>query len=242
MSKSLGNGIDPQDILKTHGAEAFRFWAALEGNLAEQDLKCSMDRIGAETKTINKLVNVSRFVCQFKKPKKSKLTELDKLFISYIDTQTSRIDISYEHYDFHTPAETLRKFLWDIFASHYIEMIKSRAYNESNNFSKEESESAKYTLYYLLERMITLLYPILPQVTSVIGNGLDIILHKTTFPKGKENKEAEKIIESIMQFNGEVWKQKKENGISLKEAIKNIRIPTSLKNFEKDLVACHNLQ
>ncbi len=242
MSKSVGNVIDPKEIIKLHGAESFRFWAALEGNLAEQDLKCSMDRIGAETKTINKLINLARFVTQFKKPSKVKQTKLDQLFIDYIDAETVNIGENYEKYDFHKPAETLRRFLWDIFASHYVEIIKSRAYNESNNFDKEESESAKYTLHYLLERMITLLYPIVPQVTSVIGNELGLKLHNEEFPKTKKKDNTLKKIEEIMAFNSEVWKQKKENNISLKEPIKNIRIPANLKDFEKDLAACHNLQ
>ncbi len=242
MSKSVGNIIDPKDILKIHGAESFRFWAALEGNLAEQDLKCSMDRIGSETKTINKLINLSRFVTQFKKPSKAKITQLDKLFIDYIDAETANIDERYEEYDFHKPAEILRKFLWDIFASHYVEIVKSRVYNESNNFSKEESESAKYTLHYLLERMIILLYPIIPQVTSVIGNELGFSLHKAEFPKIKKKENPIKKIEEIINFNSEVWKQKREQNISLKEPIKNIRIPPNLKDFEKDLISCHNLQ
>lgn len=244
MSKSAGNGIDPQDILKTHGAEAFRLWAALEGNLAEQDLKCSMDRIGAEAKTINKLLNIAKFVNQFKKPQKTKLTEADSLFINYIDSITESIDKDYEVYNFHTPMEKLRSFLWDIFASHYVEMIKNRAYNEKKDFSKTEQESAQYTLHHLLERIITLLYPIIPQVTSVIGNELGLSLHKAEFPKADKIKEknSKETIEEIMKFNSEVWKQKKESGISLKEPIKGIKIPISLKAFESDLIACHNLQ
>lgn len=241
MSKSVGNIIDPKDILKLHGAESFRFWAALEGNLAEQDLKCSMDRIGAETKTINKLLNLSRFVIQFKKPNKVKTTKLDQLFIDYIDVETLNADENYQVYEFHKPAETLRKFLWDIFASHYVEIVKSRAYNENNNFSKDESESAKYTLYYLLEKLIYLLYPIIPQVTSVIGNELGFSLHEAEFPKVKKKDNTIKTIEEIMSFNSEVWKQKREQNISLKESIKNIKIPTNLKDYEKDLTSCHNL-
>lgn len=242
MSKSVGNVIDPKEVLRLHGAEAFRFWAALEGNLAEQDLKCSMDRIGAETKTINKLLNLSRFVAQFKKPSKAKPTKLDQLFIDYIDSATNNIDKFYEEYDFHKPAEILRKFLWDIFASHYVEIVKSRTYNETNQFSKEESDSAKYTLHYLLERMVILLYPIIPQVTSVIGNELGIMLHKEEFPKVKAKENSQKTIEEIMAFNSEVWKQKRDQNISLKEPISNIKIPSSLKDYEKDLVFCHNIQ
>ena len=244
MSKSAGNGIDPQDILKTHGAEAFRLWAALEGNLAKQDLKCSMDRIGAETKTINKLLNVAKFIIQFKKPSKVKLTKTDSLFINYMESETESIDKDYEKYNFHAPAEKLRHFLWEVLASHYVEMIKNRVYNEKKNFTKEESESAKYTLHHLLERLIMLLYPIIPQVTSVIANELNISLHKAEFPQVSKQKQTDskKAIEEIMEFNSEVWKQKKEKTISLKEPITGIKIPASLKAFESDLRACHHLQ
>ena len=139
--------------------------------------------------------------------------------------------------------ERLRKFLWNTFASHYVEMIKNRVYNEKKEFTKEEQESAQYTLHEILERLIILLYPIIPQVTSVIANELNISLHKKELPKSvKQSKESVKLIEEIMSFNSEVWKQKKDKNISLKESITGIKIPASLKAFESDLRACHNLQ
>jgi len=86
MSKSRGNGIDPQKLLKSYGAEAIRLWAATEGDLSKGDLKCSEERIRGELKTLNKLLNVSKFVFLFNKPnKKPNLTKLDKLFVDYIE-------------------------------------------------------------------------------------------------------------------------------------------------------------
>ena len=84
MSKSKGNGIDPQMLLRNYGGEAIRFWAAIEGDLAKQDLKCSEERIKAEMKTLNKIWNISKFVMFFEKPARVKLTETDKIFIDYI--------------------------------------------------------------------------------------------------------------------------------------------------------------
>ncbi len=242
MSKSLGNGIDPQDILKEFGAEAFRIWAATEGDLSKQDISCSKDKIRAELKTINKIINVSRFITQFEKPKKTKPTPLDQLFIDYMEDLTQFSDENYEIYNFYHPSLKLREFIWDTFASHYLEIVKARAYNQENKFSKEESDSAKYTLYYLLERFLTLIYPIIPQVTSVIATSLNIDLLTSDFPKPKLGKSNLSLINDIKEFNSLVWKSKKDKNISLREPISGIDIPKSLKDYSQDLKTCHNLQ
>ena len=239
MSKSFGNIINPKDILEKEGAEALRLWSVIEGDLTKQDLAYSKERIEAELKTINKIINVSRFISQFKKPKKATLTKIDKLFIGYIEFLTSFTDKHYDIYDFHYPALKLRHFLWEIFASHYLELAKARAYNRENLFSKSEQDSAHYTLYYLLERFLILIFPIIPQIASVIVNSLNAKINE--FPKIKQGKSNLKLIDKIMSFNSLVWKTKRDKGISLKEPIKGINIPKELKDFEKDLKACHSL-
>jgi valyl-tRNA synthetase len=243
MSKSLGNVIDPQELLKEFGAEALRIWAATEGDLSKQDLSCSKEKIRAEVKTLNKLINISRFIMQFEKPKKApKITDLDQMFIDYIEELTMKTDKDYEIYDFYHPSIELRKFLWEVLASHYLEIVKNRAYNQENKFSKEESDSAKFTLYFLLERLLILLYPIAPQITSVISLELGNDLSEAEFPDAKKGKSNIKLIEKIMEFNSLVWKTKKEKAISLREPISNIEIPKELQDFQSDLKACHNLQ
>ena len=179
---------------------------------------------------------------QFDKPKKAELTKTDKLFVDYIEELTSFADEKYNSYDFHHPALKLRNFLWEVFASHYIEIIKARAYNQKNQFSKEESESAHYTLHYLLERFLYLIYPIIPQITSLIAKDKNIDLLNSNFPKAKESTSDTNLIEKIMKFNSEVWKTKKEREISLRDSISGIKIPDSLKDFETDLKACHGLE
>jgi len=242
MSKSLGNVIDPQKLLKLYGGEAIRFWASTEGDLAKSDLKCSEERIRGELKTLNKLLNVSKFVFTFDKPKvKPKLENIDKLFIDYVENLTLEADKEYEKYNFYTPAIKLRRFVWDIFASHYIELIKSRAYNQENKFSKEESNSSKYALHYILERILHLLYPIIPQITTLIGLEKNINLLDSKFPSSKVGNSDLNLIDKIIEFDSEVWKKKKDEGISLRNEIKGIKIPKELKDFEKDLKECHNL-
>ena len=242
MSKSLGNIIDPQKIIKEDGAEALRLWSAIEGDLSKQDLSCSQERIKAERKTLNKILNVSKFIMQFEKPKKAELTKTDQLFIDYIEELTNFVDEKYNSYDFHHPALKLRNFLWEIFASHYLEIIKARAYNQEKKFSKEESESAHYTIHYLLERFLALIHPIIPQITSLIAQDKKIDLINSNFPKANKTKFDICLVDKIMKFNSEVWKTKKEKGISLRDSISGIKIPNSLKDFETDLKACHGLE
>jgi valyl-tRNA synthetase len=243
MSKSLGNIIDPQEILREDGAEAIRLWASIEGDISKQDLKCSKERIHAEKKTLNKLLNISKFVMLFDKPKnKPKLTNLDKLFIDYIEDMTLNIGDAYEHYNFNRPAEHLRFFLWDIFASNYIELVKGRAYNESKIFTEEETISARYTLHFLLERFLILIYPIIPQITTLIAKEKNIDLLNLEWPKAKIGiSDKLPIIPSLIEFNSSVWKSKKEKGIPLKNKIIGIKIPKHLLDFEKDLRACHKI-
>jgi len=241
MSKSLGNMIDPQDILKEEGSEALRLWCVTEGDLSKNDLSCSRERIKAVNKVINKLLNVTKFVTQFKKPsKKPVLTELDKMFLNNIEYEVHLTDQSYKRYDFYKPVINLRNFLWETFASHYIELVKPRVYNLDNKFTKQENESAIYTLYEILEKLVMLLYPIIPQVTSVIAEELKISFDK--FPKGIENPgDALHIVNSIKDFNRYVWKEKKDEKISLRDPITEIQIPPNIRRFREDLKACHNL-
>jgi len=245
MSKSLGNVIDPQEIMRDFGGEALRFWSAIEGDLSKGDLKCSKERIKAEVKTLNKILNVSKFVMQFDKPKFKidETTDTDRLFLDYINELTEECDKSYGKYDFYNSTIKLRNFLWEIFASHYVELVKGRAYNQEGNFSKKESESAKFTLYYLLERFLRLIYPIIPQITSTIALEMKIDLLKSEFPESEkvEHKNSDKIISKIMEFNKSVWKKKQESGISLREGISGVEIPKELEDYKKDLRVCHKI-
>ncbi len=242
MSKSKGNSVDPQKLLKNYGGEAIRFWACTEGDLSKNDLRCSEERIRAELKTLNKILNVSRFVDLFNRPKaKPKLEKLDQLFLDYIENLTKEAEKNYFKYDFHGPVLKLRGFLWDDFASNYLEMVKARAYNSEGKFSRDESDSAKYALHSILERFLVLLYPVIPQLTSLILKGKGIDVFSLDFPKAKVGKSDLKLVKKIMEFNGKVWKEKKDKGISLRDEISGIKVPKDLKDFEKDLIVTHNL-
>jgi len=240
MSKSKGNVVDPQEILRNEGSEAFRLWCALSGDLTKTDIGCSEEKIKAEQKTLTKLWNIARFIFQFKKVKKAAgIEKIDRLFLDYVDYLAGFCDENYEKYNFHESCVKLRSFLWEDFASHYLELVKSRAYNKNNIFSKKEQESAIFALNYILEKLLILAYPIIPMITSVIfeETGKDILKEK--FPKGRE-KFDNKIIGELIELNSNVWKVKKEKGLSLNSEVKSISIPKALMIFWKDLKACHN--
>ena len=242
MSKSLGNVIDPHEILREYGAEAFRLWAASAGDISRQDLSCTKDKIKGEQKTLNKLLNVARFTKQFEKPSNvPKLTATDTLFVGLIEELTEQTDKAYAAYDFYHTSLRLKEFLWNEFASNFVEMVKERAYNNEKKFTAEEQASAHYSLHYIMERLITLLYPVIPQVCSVIGAGYGIDILKAVFPGQKKTAAVLSKIPVIMEFNSMVWKAKKEKKLSLNSSISGIKVPDDLGEFEKDLTACHHL-
>ena len=92
-----------------------------------------------------------------------------------------------------------------------------------------------------LKRFLALIYPVIPQITSVIAEEKGIDLLNSEWPKTEKVKGDLALISKVMTFNSEVWKKKKEAGVSLREEIKGVEIPEDLKVFEKDLKACHKI-
>lgn len=243
MAKSLGNAIDPQEILKDYGAEAFRLWVADEGNLNEKDLKCSKDRISTEQKTLNKLWNVSKFISQFNRNDgvDSEFSELDKTILKEINNLIELCDNKYSSYDFHEPIVKLKYFLWTTFSSHYLELIKSRAYNQEGVFSKAEQNAAIDTLNYCLERLLVLLFPVIPFTThKILVELYDNDPNKESYPE-TEKFESTLCLEDIENLNNTIWKFKKENNLSLKDELKSLKLNNKYKCMEKDIQKTHNV-
>ena len=243
MSKSIGNVIDPQEVLKKFGGEPFRLWAAIEGNLTRTDFRCSFERIEGAKKTLTKLWNVARFISMMPEPKgKTKIMEADKWIMVEMDRLIKLATDEYEKYNFHVPVAEVKHFIWETFASHYLEMVKDRAYNENNRFAKEEQMGALHTLNYCLDIILKLLAPVLPMITYKIFMELrENDIHFEEFPKPREEHKIEFSTNELTELNSAIWKAKKDKGLSLKSEIKEVSIPKKFQKLEPDLKSMHKI-
>jgi len=240
MSKSKGNVVDPLPVIQKFGADAFRFWSASEINLG-YDFRCSEQKIESTKKFLSKLWNVSRFLSGFPVLKTGKLSPTDKWILSELDKVVVECKKGYSEYNFFIPATALREFIWNLFAAHYIEMIKGRAYG--TGFSEEERDGAIYTLHKVLSTLLLLLAPIAPFITDYLWQNLysDKTIHRERFAESENYEDWTEFTQSIVEFNSNVWNKKKDLGLSLKDSV-DFDIPSDLSQFTKDLKAMHNLK
>jgi valyl-tRNA synthetase len=244
MSKSRGNVIDPKDVLDRFGAEPFRLWAAAEGNLEKKDFKCSFERIQGMEKSLTKLWNVARFISMYERKKKpAKLEPLDEWILHETAQMVKFARKRCESYDFHNPTVMAKNFLWETFASHYMELVKNRAYNQDGKFSSDAQASALYTLHECLDLLLKLLAPVTPIITSILYEklrGRDI--HAEPFPEPPKAKKPAFSSAELMELNGAIWKAKKDAGKSLKDPLKSLAVPEKFKCIEADLKLAHGVQ
>ena len=239
MSKSKGNALDPLPIIEKFGADTFRFWSASEVNHGN-DFRCSEQKIESTKKFLTKLWNVSRFLSSFPIIESADLTDTDKWIISELDKLVKECKSGYDQYNFFIPAIAVREFTWNVFAAHYIEMAKARAYGIG--FSDAERDGAIFTLHKVLSTLLKLLAPIIPFITDFLWQTLysEKSIHTEQQTEQESNEDLTQHTQAISEFNSKVWNEKKEKGLSLKDSIKT-EIPKNLEIFKKDLVAMHNL-
>ncbi len=177
----------------------------------------------------------------FPEPKKTELTPTDKWILSELNELIKKCKKGYEKFDFFIPANAIREFTWNILAPHYIEMAKSRAYGEG--FGKKGQKAAWYTLHTTLKSILRLFAPIAPYMTDFVWRELygKKSIHLELFPKPGWKFGLHKLTEKIIEFDNKIWKEKKDNGLSLKTEIR-AKIPKELKPFEKDLMKMHNIK
>jgi valyl-tRNA synthetase len=236
MSKSLGNVIEPLPLIDKYGADAFRFWAASETNVGD-DFRVSEDRVAGAFKFLTKLWNTARFISMFKKvDKQPNLTKTDEWLLAELAKVQEESLRGYKDFNFYVPANRLREFVWNIFAPHYLEMVKARAY--------AGDEAALFTLYKCLDTLLRLFAPITPFITDKVYTEIyaqDI--HRSAFPeKLKTNATLTKLTDKLIAFNSEVWTTKKEKNMSLNAEISGVDVPKDLTPFKDDLIKMHNLK
>jgi len=247
MSKSKGNIIDPIPIVEKYGADAVRFWSAAEAKLGS-DYRYSEDHVATGRAFIVKLWNIARFISQFPKcTEPQTLQALDLMILGALNNLIRLCVKAYREMDVFLPSNELYNFTWRVFAAHYIEAVKQRAYNLQKVFTEEEQQSAWFTLYYVLEAILKLLAPICPFVTDYIWRRLfkKTSIHLEMFPDPVKKYDTEYVdlLEKFMEFNSSIWKYKKLHKLSLKSPLdKVVYAPRELEPLFKDLKAMHKIK
>ena len=229
MSKSLGNGVDPMDVIDEYGCDALRYFLSTS-SAAGQDLRYDEEKVKSTWNFINKLWNASRFclmnIEDLKVYEFSNLAVQDKWILSKLNKVISKVTKNMESYEFNNAGGELYNFIWSDFCDSYIEMSK---------FSLD-SVSTKSTLCYAISAILKMLHPFMPYVTDEIYSMLPIRdaenimissypLVNEEFNFDSEEKETEEMIGFIAAFRN----VKQENAIS-KDAKVMVNFDNSLIN------------
>lgn len=219
MSKSLGNGVDPMDVIDTYGADALRFFLTTSA-AAGTDLRYDEEKVKSTWNFINKLWNASRFVLMniegLTELEFSDLKEEDKWILTKLNNTIKSVTKNMEHYEFNNVGSQIYSFVWNDFCDNYIEFAK---------FSLE-SKTTKSVLYKVLSNILKMLHPFMPYVTDELYNSLpiheeNIILSK--YPEYNKDeiftKECEKF-DNIIEFIKVFRNVKLENKIGKDFGIK----------------------
>ena len=207
MSKSLGNGIDPLEVIDKYGADALRF-TLITGNM-----RFYWERVEASRNFANKVWNASRFIMMnlpeegVKEVSEEALTDADKWILSKVNTLVKDVTENMEKYELGIAADKLYSFIWEEFCDWYIEMVKPRLYNDAD----ETKTAALYTLQKVLITSLKLLHPYMPFVTEEIFCTL-------------QDKEESIMISEWPVYTEKMVFGKEEKAVeTIKEAVRNIR-------------------
>ena len=216
MSKSLGNGIDPIEIIDQYGADALRF-SVLSGTTMGNDIRFMPEKLEQASNFANKIWNAAKFITmnmvqeeeifKFDKDNKEAINLEDKWIINKLDKVVFEVTKNIENYDLGIAIDKIYNFIWNEFCDWYIEMVKPRLYSDD----KDEKIKVCYVLNYVFSVSMKLLHPFMPFVTSKIYDSLvkynDKELMISDWPTSKENFEFEKeeeIVEKIKDIIVEI--------------------------------------
>ena len=235
MSKSLGNGVDPMDVIEDYGCDALRYFLSTS-SAAGQDLRYDEEKVKSTWNFINKLWNASRFclmnIEDLKQYDFTNIDNKDKWILSKLNKIIDNVTKSMEKYEFNNAGATLYDFIWSDFCDSYIEMCK---------FSLNET-STKSTLCYVITSIIKMMHPFMPFVTEEIYSMLPIKNHESIMISDYPvvNKEfnfekEEQLIEDTIGFIKTFRNIKQENNITkdLKVKLNNTEDYSLIKNMLK---------
>ena len=169
MSKSLGNGVDPLEVIEKYGADALRF-LLVTGNSPGNDIRYSEKRIEACSNFANKLWNAARFVHmniddhEVKNELPEELHTEDKWILSTLNNVAKEVNENLEKFELGIAVQKVYEFIWDCYCDWYIELVKARLFNDAD----DSYIAAEQVLLYVLDQILRLLHPFMPYVTEEI--------------------------------------------------------------------------
>ena len=245
MHKSKGNVIDPDPYIQRYGADAFRFWAAASSKLG-YDYRFNENTLRTGMLFATKLWNIARFISSFPQPEQYELRLVDKATIAYLNWVLQQVDKSYSELDVYEPANLLYQYAWNYFASHYIELVKSRAYNRDERYTPLEQAGAWFTLHYVLKNILIALSPIMPFVTDSIFRELyGKSVHSEKFPEPNTSlaEPSMELAQRFMELNSAIWTYKRKKGMKLSDKLsEKLYLPALFEESLKEIVDLHKLE
>ncbi len=217
MSKSLGNGINPLDVIDKYGADALRL-TIVTGNAAGNDMRFYWERVESNRNFLNKVWNASRFIMmnfenmeelekRFDEGYKPELTDSDKWIISKANKLIKEVTENMDNYELGIAVSKIYDFVWDEYCDWYIEMVKPRLYDDKDS----TREAALWTLREVLIKSLKLLHPYMPFITEEIFTSI-------------QSKEDTIMLSKWPVYDDEFNYEKEENDVELiKSAVKSIR-------------------
>lgn len=229
MSKSLGNGIDPLEVIDKYGADALRL-TIITGNAPGNDMRFYWDRVENSRNFANKVWNASRFIMMnmegkdIVKPDEKDLEPVDKWILSKLNDTVKEVTANMEAFELGIAVSKIFDFIWEEFCDWYIEMVKPRLYNSDDVKSQN---AALYTLREVLIDALKLLHPYMPFITEEIFLTI-------------QSEEESIMISSWPEYSEERAYTKEEKEVEIiKEAvrgIRNIRTEMNVPHSRKALV------
>ena len=255
MSKSKGNIVQPKTILDEFGADVMRYWAASSG--LGVDTAFSRDVMHSGKRLVNKLWNASKFAGNFFDREKILPANIDSLslkdvgqyvccnfdkyFLNQLIILTSKVTKAFEEYEYCQAMSLVEEFFWKVLCDNYLEIVKTRIYNEDNQYP-EGSKSSAVTLYFGIKTLLQLFAPIVPYITEEIYQIL-YPTHGSVHIRGNwpnfndmqfDDSDSQQS-EYLIQILEMVRKIKSDDQVSIKAPLKYIEIK-GCSEFEKDLI------
>ena len=219
MSKSLGNGVDPNDVIDTFGVDALRYFLTTNSTPG-QDMRYITEKVNASSNYLNKIWNSARYVIgvlgeDFKKQDLHGLefSALDQWIINHLEETIKNVTLNMDRYDFNAASTHLYNFVYDDFCSQYLEMSKVSL----NGQNEKAKEVTKQVLYFVLENIIKLIYPYTPFISEEIYQNMPEHLNSImecaypTYDKDLVNKKGERQVELLFDLIKDVRAYKIEN-------------------------------